>query len=199
MHIYEHTKRVASVSAAFYNAGVSATRGSSFFQDGAVYMNAAAFLASITNFAFSCETALKVQLPFKTQGHLLVELFEQLETCDQNDLIEYVCWESKDREKNQNAAHINVCKSRKDFLILLNESDNIFIDARYIYEGDRATTNYPLWFLRDFEKCALIPFDYDVDEKTGLIKQTKGKDYMTVRLSDDVTKRVLSDLGIKGV
>lgn len=53
MPIYEHTKRVASISAAFYNAGVSASRGTAFFKDGAVYMNAAAYLASITNFAFS--------------------------------------------------------------------------------------------------------------------------------------------------
>lgn len=199
MPIYEHTKRVASISAAFYNTGVSATRGISFYKDGAIYMNTAAYLASITYFAFSCESALKAQLPFKTQGHRLVDLFGKLAVTDRKELIEYVCCESKDREKNPNAVHINACKSDTDFMTLLQESDNIFVDARYIYEGNQATTNYPLWFLRDLAKCALIPFGYDADEKTGLMRHTDDNDLMTVRLSDDVTKRILLDYGFKDV
>ena len=197
MPIYEHTKRVASISAAFYNAGVSVAKKLSYYKDGAVYVNMAAYLAAITNFAFSCETALKAQLPFKTQGHRLVELFGKLEASEQRDLIEYVCLESKDREKSPKDVHINACKSDTDFMILLKESDDIFVDARYIYEGDRKTKNYPLWFLEDLAKCSLIQFDYDVDKNTGLMKHTDDNDYMTVRFSDEITKMILKDKGIE--
>lgn len=75
---------------------------------------------------------MKAQLPFKTQGHSLVKIFGQMKKTDQDEIIEYVCWESRDREKDPDAVHINACKSKEDFFTLLNESSNIFIDARYI-------------------------------------------------------------------
>jgi hypothetical protein len=182
MKIYKHTKRVASISAAFYNAGVSSAREVTYMKDDEVYINASVYMASITNIAFACETALKAQLPFLTRGHLLKDLFNKLDQSSQNELIDYVCLESKDRTVNPNAKYLNACKTRADFMTLLAEIDNIFADTRYLYEGNKATKNFPRWFLEDFGKVCLSCYGYEVDPETGFLHYTNGNDCMSLKV-----------------
>ncbi len=181
MHIYEHTKRVASISAAFYNAGVSSVREATYIKDDVVYINASAYLASITNIAFACETALKAQLPFLTRGHLLKDLFNKLDQSSQDEMISYVCQESKDKAINPNAKYLNACKTKADFMTLLTEADNVFADTRYLYEGNKATIHFPRWFLEDFARVCLGCYGYEADSETGLLHYTHGADCMTLK------------------
>lgn len=182
MNIYEHTKRVASISAAFYNAGVSSAQVATYIKGDQVYINASAYLTAIANIAFACETALKAQLPFLTRGHLLKDLFDKLDQSSQDELIDYVCLESKGRSINPNARYLNACKTKADFMTLLTEVDKIFADTRYLYEGNKVTKHFPRWFLEDFARVCLSCYGYEAESETGLLHYTNGDDCMTLKV-----------------
>ena len=176
MTSYSHTDNVAGFAAAFYNAGILIEKKSYTVSNNVTYVRFHYSFTAITNLAFSCELALKSILPIfkggslQIRGHELEELFNKLDQSSKDEIIASAVYELNVSKENPNITIPASQKEQTEFYNHLHNVNNIFQDARYIYEGNKATTHFHISFLKALAKSILIFVGYDIDPISGLLK-----------------------------